>query len=80
MKSGIGDGKGWSEHNTRDGRSTNALGICLRSRGFTEGAVEKKFAKLGRGQISVSLEYCLGVWDPSGRCWGYLESEHGRDL
>lgn len=26
---------------------------------------EKGCRKLGRGQISVSLECCLGVWDPS---------------
>lgn len=49
MKFGIGDGKGWFEYNIRDGRSINVFGICLRSRGFIEGVVEKKFAKLGRG-------------------------------
>ena len=36
--------------------------------------------KRGRVQISASLECCLGVWDPSGRCWGDLESERESDL
>lgn len=31
----------------------------MRNRGFTEGILEKKFGKLGRGQISMSIEYCL---------------------
>lgn len=26
---------------------------------------EKECERLGKGQISVSLEHCLGVWDPS---------------